>query len=117
MGKCSIQVAVRLGLALLVGLLAFAGPAAAADPPVALSAHLTGDETRTRFTAELSYPVSYSVYVLSNPYRVMIDLPEVNFQFPDGLGTGTLLASLLPTVTAPSKPDGRASSSRPTDRH
>jgi N-acetylmuramoyl-L-alanine amidase len=51
---------------------------------------VTGDDTRTRFTAELSYPVSYSVYVLSNPYRVMIDLPEVNFQFPDGLGHDSL---------------------------
>jgi N-acetylmuramoyl-L-alanine amidase len=90
MGKCSIQLAVRLGLALLVGWLAFAKPADAADPPIALSAQLTGDDTRTRFTAELSYPVSYSVYVLSNPYRVLIDLPEVNFQFPDGLGTDSL---------------------------
>ena len=92
-GKCSIQLAVRLGLALLVGLLAFAKPVEAADPPVALSAQLTGDDTRTRFTAELSYPVSYSVYVLSNPYRVLIDLPEVNFQFPDGLGSLGLVAA------------------------
>ncbi len=49
----------------------------AADRPVATAARVAGDETRTRFVADLTAPVGYTVYVLSNPYRVMIDLPQV----------------------------------------
>ncbi|MGE0242258.1 MAG: N-acetylmuramoyl-L-alanine amidase, partial [Parvibaculaceae bacterium] len=39
-----------------------------------------------RFVADLSRPVSYSVYVLPNPYRVMIDLPDVSFALPANAG-------------------------------
>jgi len=65
-------------------------PAAAAEPPIASSTQLVGDETQTRFIADLSYPVSYSVYVMTDPYRVIIDLPEVNFQLPAGSGADSL---------------------------
>lgn len=61
----------------------------AAGLPVATAARVAGDETRTRFVADLSSPVGYTVYVLANPYRVMIDLPEVEFQLPDGAGSNT----------------------------
>lgn len=62
-------------------------PAAdAAGLPVATAARVAGDETRTRFVADLSAPVGYTVYVLSNPYRVMIDLPQVSFALPEGAG-------------------------------
>ena len=58
----------------------------AADLPVATAARLAGDQTRTRFVADLSAPVGYAVYVLANPYRVMIDLPQINFQLPEAAG-------------------------------
>jgi len=57
-----------------------------ADTPVALGARVSGDASRSRFVADLSEPVSYSVYVLPDPYRVVIDLPEVQFQMPTGVG-------------------------------
>jgi N-acetylmuramoyl-L-alanine amidase len=56
--------------------------------PVAAATEITGDDARSRFTAELSRPVSYSAYVMSDPYRVLIDLPAVDFRLPPGSGTG-----------------------------
>ena len=58
----------------------------AADLPVASAARVAGDETRTRFVADLSAPVGFTAYVLADPYRVVIDLPQVNFQLPHEAG-------------------------------
>lgn len=67
---------------------------AEAKPVSALAARVAGDENKTRFVADLTRPVSYSVYVLPNPYRVMIDLPDVSFNFaPDAGGGGLGLIS------------------------
>ena len=74
-------------LAVLFLLAGFRLPVAdAADMPVATAARVAGDETRTRFVADLTVPVGYTVYVMANPYRVMIDLPQVAFSLPDGAG-------------------------------
>ena len=74
-------------LATLFLLAGFRLPAAdAADMPVATAARVAGDEARTRFVADLSVPVGYTVYVMANPYRVMIDLPQVSFSLPEGAG-------------------------------
>ena len=63
-------------------------PAVAAEPaPVAKAARLNGDAGKVRFVADITYAVSYNVYVLPDPYRVIIDLPEVNFQIPPSDGT------------------------------
>ncbi len=53
---------------------------------VATGARVGGDDNRTRFVADISKPVSYSVYVLPEPYRVIIDLPDMNFDLPPGIG-------------------------------
>jgi len=78
---------------ILAGLFLLAGfrlPVAdAADMPVATAARVAGDETRTRFVADLTVPVGYTVYVMANPYRVMIDLPQVSFSLPEGAGATT----------------------------
>lgn len=78
---------------ILAGLFLLAGfrlPVAdAADMPVATAARVAGDETRTRFVADLTVPVGYTVYVMANPYRVMIDLPQVSFSLPAGAGENT----------------------------
>ena len=52
----------------------------------AIAARLGGDANRTRFVVDLSKSVDYAAKVLADPYRVIIDLPEVNFAFPPGLG-------------------------------
>ncbi len=72
-------------------LLAAAGPAAVAAEPeskaaVANAARVAGDRERTRFIADLSKKVDLHVFALGNPYRVIVDAPDVNFQMPDGLG-------------------------------
>lgn len=66
----------------------FAAPATEvlAEPAKALAARVAGDGDKTRFVADLTRPVSYSVYVLPNPYRVMIDLPDVSFELPSNAG-------------------------------
>lgn len=66
----------------------FAAPATRvfAEPAKALAARVAGDGDKTRFVADLTRPVSYSVYVLPNPYRVMIDLPDVSFELPSNAG-------------------------------
>jgi N-acetylmuramoyl-L-alanine amidase len=61
------------------------GMAFAADVK-ATASRVVGDDNRTRFIADISKPVSYSVYVLPDPYRVIIDLPGVSFDLPPGVG-------------------------------
>ncbi|MEJ2118209.1 MAG: N-acetylmuramoyl-L-alanine amidase [Alphaproteobacteria bacterium] len=53
---------------------------------VARDARLGGDRTRTRFVADLSDAVDFRAFVLANPYRVIVDLPEVKFLMPSGIG-------------------------------
>ncbi|MFP3921105.1 MAG: N-acetylmuramoyl-L-alanine amidase [Dichotomicrobium sp.] len=55
--------------------------------PVAKDARVGGDLKKTRFVADLSKPVDFRAFTLSSPYRVVVDLPEVNFQMPPKLGT------------------------------
>ncbi len=83
-----------LGLTFLIAVLAMtAAPVHAAGKPkddpsaVAQDARLGGDLTRTRFVADLSAAVDFRAFVLSNPYRVIVDLPEVNFLMPSGVGS------------------------------
>ena len=52
----------------------------------AVAARLGGGAERTRFVVDLTRAVDYSAKVLADPYRVIIDLPEVKFDFPPGLG-------------------------------
>jgi N-acetylmuramoyl-L-alanine amidase len=59
---------------------------AASNPVVANDARVAGDRERTRFIADLSKKVDVHVFALGNPYRVIVDAPDVNFQMPDGIG-------------------------------
>ena len=68
--------------------LALAAPPAHANPPAAevMAARVAGTDTKTRFVADLDRPVSYSVYVISDPYRVVVDMQDVRFNMPASLG-------------------------------
>ena len=57
------------------------------DSTVAKSARVGGDKLRTRFVADLSKKVPFKVLMLSDPYRVIIDMPNVRFQMPADLGS------------------------------
>jgi len=62
------------------------GLAAAPTFPIASDARLAGDGRQTRFILDLDKPVQFRAFALADPYRVVIDLPQVNFQLPDGVG-------------------------------
>lgn len=60
---------------------------ALADPTAAATgAKLSGDRHRTSFELDLSAGVPAEIYTLANPYRVVVDLPDVAFRLPDGTG-------------------------------
>ncbi len=68
--------------------------ALAGNPPVATDGRVVGDESRTRFVLDISGEVDLSAFTLADPYRVVIDLPEVDFRLPAGTGsTGRGLVS------------------------
>lgn len=61
---------------------------------VAKAARVGGNKARTRFVADLSKATDYRIFTLADPYRVIIDLPNVSFKLPQGIGdTGQGLIS------------------------
>jgi N-acetylmuramoyl-L-alanine amidase len=68
--------------------------AAPAKKIVAMDARLAGDDKRTRLIVDLNGKVDLAAFTLADPYRVVIDLPEVSFELPAGAGkTGRGLVS------------------------
>jgi N-acetylmuramoyl-L-alanine amidase len=63
-----------------------ASSARADEAASATGASLTGDRYRTTFQLSLSDGVTAEIYTLANPYRVIVDLPDVTFKLPDGTG-------------------------------
>ena len=61
-------------------------PEVTARSITALSAEISPEKGRTRFSLLLSASVPYQVFTLPDPYRVIIDLPDVAFQLPTGAG-------------------------------
>jgi N-acetylmuramoyl-L-alanine amidase len=57
------------------------------DAPYMLDARVVGDGSRVRFIADVSSPVDMAVFPLADPYRIVIDLPEIRFVMPDGVGS------------------------------
>lgn len=62
-------------------------PAAVSNFPVASDARLAGDAKQTRFVLDLDKPIQHRAFLLADPYRVVIDIPQVSFQLPAGVGT------------------------------
>jgi N-acetylmuramoyl-L-alanine amidase len=61
-------------------------PAAVAAYPVASEARLAGDDKQTRFVLELDRKIDLRAFALADPYRVVLDIPQVNFQLPPQTG-------------------------------
>jgi N-acetylmuramoyl-L-alanine amidase len=55
--------------------------------PIASDARLGGDATRTRLVMDLSRPIQVTAFTLADPYRVVIDLPQITFQLAARTGT------------------------------
>ena len=68
------------GIGLATG--ALAAPVSADSFPVATDARLGGDETQTRFVVDLSRKIDLHVFTLADPYRVVVDIPQVTFRLP-----------------------------------
>ena len=66
--------------------LALAAPEVAGHQVEAAAARLSGDNANTVFELELSEGVTAEVFTLANPYRVIVDLPEIAFKLPAGTG-------------------------------
>jgi len=61
---------------------------AAVKFPVASAARLAGDGKQTRFILDIDQAVTFRAVMLADPYRVVVDVPQVNFQLPAGTGAG-----------------------------
>jgi N-acetylmuramoyl-L-alanine amidase len=48
--------------------------------PVATDVRLGGDDKQTRFVVDLSQKIDVATFTLADPYRVVVDLPQVTFK-------------------------------------
>ncbi len=62
-------------------------PVAAPGIPVVSDIRLAGDDKQSRFIIDLDKTISFRAFPLADPYRVVLDIPQVNFQLPAGVGT------------------------------
>ena len=89
----AIDVAFAIG-AMLLGVTLGAGGAGAAgqqtratgDYPVASQVRLAGDDGQTRLVVDFNQKLDIRAFTLANPYRVVIDMPQVTFQLPSRTG-------------------------------
>ena len=65
---------------------AIPSPAAVSNFPIASDARLAGDAKQTRFILDLDKAIQFRAFALADPYRVIVDLPQVSFQLPAGVG-------------------------------
>jgi N-acetylmuramoyl-L-alanine amidase len=91
MGPMAVRAASGVFLAVLSAALALAAnrPAAAPAPdsyPVATDVRLGGDDADTRFVMDLSRKIDLHAFTLADPYRVVIDIPQVTFHLPSRIG-------------------------------
>jgi N-acetylmuramoyl-L-alanine amidase len=63
-------------------------PSTAPSFPIAMDARLAGDDKQTRFVLDLDKSVPFRAFALADPYRVVVDLPQVNFQLTAGASAG-----------------------------
>jgi len=78
-----------LGLLFAVAASAAERPPAASGAdsfPVATDARLAGDESHTRLVMDFSRTIDLHAFTLADPYRVVIDIPQVIFRLPPKTG-------------------------------
>jgi N-acetylmuramoyl-L-alanine amidase len=62
------------------------GSLGATNFPVVSDVRVAGDDKQTRFILDLDKKFPLRAFALADPYRVVIDLPQVNFRLPAGSG-------------------------------
>ena len=55
--------------------------------PVASDVRVAGDDKQTRFILDLDKKIPLRAFALADPYRVVIDIPQVSFRLDAGAGT------------------------------
>lgn len=78
----SIAIGGMVRLLTVVTLLVVAATTVAAEPRVT-DVRLGAHPDKTRFVMEISEAPPYRVFTLPDPYRVVIDLPEISWDIPD----------------------------------
>ena len=61
-------------------------PVAASSFPIASDVRLAGDARQTRFILDLDKPIQFRAFALTDPYRVVVDIPQVSFKLAAGTG-------------------------------
>jgi N-acetylmuramoyl-L-alanine amidase len=61
-------------------------PATGLNFPVASDARLAGDARQTRFILDLDRAIPFRAFALADPYRVILDIPQVSFKLAAGTG-------------------------------
>jgi N-acetylmuramoyl-L-alanine amidase len=54
--------------------------------PVATDSRLGGDENQVRFVVDLTRKIDLRAFTLADPYRVVVDIPQVTFKLPARTG-------------------------------
>ncbi len=54
--------------------------------PAATDVRVGGDDKQTRFVVDLTQKIGVSAFALANPYRVVVDLPQIAFKLPEKAG-------------------------------
>jgi N-acetylmuramoyl-L-alanine amidase len=54
--------------------------------PIVTDARLAGDTNQTRFVLDLDKPVTFRAFALPDPYRIVLDMGQVDFHLPTGAG-------------------------------
>lgn len=54
--------------------------------PTASDARLAGDARQTRFILDLDRTIPFRAFALADPYRVIVDIPQVSFKLASGTG-------------------------------
>jgi N-acetylmuramoyl-L-alanine amidase len=87
-------VACALSAALVCGPALAAGEGVAAQKlappkesmPEATAVRLGGDALQTRFVVDLTHKIDIATFTLADPYRVVVDLPQIVFKLPPHVG-------------------------------
>src|SRR6185436_13510172 len=60
--------------------------AAVEQEVIATDLRIGGDDKQTRFVVDLNRKIDLAAFTLADPYRVVVDLPQVNFKLPAKAG-------------------------------
>jgi len=87
----ALRTASAILCAMLSSVLAMAAPDGAALAqsgayPIATDVRLAGDAAQTRFVMDLSHKIDLHAFTLADPYRVVVDIPQVVFRLPPKAG-------------------------------